>query len=139
MLNHNKASKNIDKDLTSRELLFAKIIRDADKIDIFRIIADEKYSMESIFWYNTWNTKEIKKEILDEFYEGHELDYSMIKNNADVLVTFYAYMNDLNFEYSKDIVIKNKYLEKFTKRATEKFESENVKKCARNMLKEIHN
>ena len=63
----------------------------------------------------------------------------MIKNNADVLVTFYAYMNDLNFEYSKDIVIKNKYLEKFTKRATEKFESENVKECARNMLKEIHN
>lgn len=134
VLNHNKASKNIDKDLTPRELLFAKIIRDADKIDIFRIIADNKYSMKAIFWYDTWNMEEISKEVLNEFYEGHELDYSKIQNNADVLVTFYAYMYDLNFEESREIIWKNKYLDIFTKRAIEKFSSEKIKREAEKML-----
>lgn len=134
VLNHNKASKDIDKDLTKKELLFAKIIRDADKIDIFRTIADEKNSMKAIFWYDTWNMDEITSEILKEFYNGNELDYSKIKNNADVIVTFYAYINDLNFDESKNIILKNKYLDKFTARVIKQFPSEKIKKCAIDML-----
>ena len=127
ILNHNRASRDVDKDLTRKELLFAKIIRDADKIDIFRTISDEKYSMESIFWYNKWDEEEISKEVLDEFYKEHEINYSKIKNNADVIVTFYAYIYDLNFEESKRIIFNNYYLEKFTQRVNKKFKSENIK------------
>ena len=127
ILNHNRASREVDKDLTRKELLFAKIIRDADKIDIFRTISDEKYSMESIFWYNKWDEEEISKEVLDEFYKEHEINYSKIKNNADVIVTFYAYIYDLNFEESKRIIFYNNYLEKFTQRVNKKFKSENIK------------
>ena len=41
ILNHNKTF--IENGLTEKELLFCKIIRDTDKIDIFNIIKDQKY------------------------------------------------------------------------------------------------
>lgn len=46
MLNHNKAT--IEDGLEDDELLFAKIIRDADKLDIITHVITE-YDFESVF------------------------------------------------------------------------------------------
>lgn len=51
VFNHNKA--NIDESVTSQALLFSKIIRDADKLDIYRVINEDK--MKDIFWYKEFD------------------------------------------------------------------------------------
>ena len=124
ILNHNRPT--IEENLNEKELLFSKIIRDADKLDIFYTISIPDYSMESIFWYNTWNQEEIDPEIINDFFTTNYIFYSKIKNNADVISIFYAYIFDLYFQISLKIVSEKKYLENFTKRVCNKFNSLNI-------------
>lgn len=115
VINHNRPK--IESDLTDEQLLFSKIIRDADKLDIFYTISDKKYSMESIFWYPKFDSEEISKEIINDFYEKHSLIYSKIHTNSDVICAFYAYVFDLYFPITRELVYKNKYLETFTRKS----------------------
>lgn len=59
VLNHNKSE--IETGLNEDELLFAKIIRDADKLDIITHAITE-YDFESVFWYSEFNCEEINEE-----------------------------------------------------------------------------
>lgn len=115
VINHNRPK--IESDLTDEQLLFSKIIRDADKLDIFYTISDKNYSMESIFWYPEFDSEEISKEIINDFYEKHSLIYSKIHTNSDVICAFYAYVFDLYFPITRELVYKNKYLEAFTRKS----------------------
>ena len=85
VLNHNKPA--IQQGLNDDELLFAKIIRDADKLDILCHVINE-YDFESVFWYPEFDCKEINEELITKMFETHTLDYSKIKNNADQILSF---------------------------------------------------
>lgn len=123
ILNHNKGK--IDEKLKGDELLFAKIIRDADKLDIYYTICN--YDFKSIFWYQNFDCGPISEAIIKNLKEDHFLDYSLIKTNSDQLPMFYAYIFDFNFDFSLKYLKDNKYLEKFTNRVYDNFSNEVVK------------
>lgn len=133
ILNHNKAK--ITGNLTEEELLFAKIIRDADKLDIFYTICE--YDFESIFWYKGFDDSKINDKIIQQLINEHTIHYSDIKTNADQILTFYAYVYDLNFEFSLKELREKKYLEKFTKRICEEFKSDEVHRQIEGVLEFI--
>lgn len=134
VLNHNKAK--IDDGLTDEELLFAKIIRDADKLDIF--FTTVYFEFEPLFWYHGFDQEEINPLILKQI-ENHELiHYDMIKNNADQIPIFYAYIYDLNFDSSLKTVVENRYLDGYTERLKRHFTNENVHKQAEYALGICH-
>lgn len=124
VLNHNKAE--IEKGLQEDELLFAKIIRDADKLDIITHVITE-YDFESVFWYSEFNCEEINEELIKIMFENHTLDYAKIKNNADQILSFYNMIFDMNFKASLKELLNNKALNTFTDRIYENFNSEKVK------------
>jgi hypothetical protein len=130
ILNHNKAK--IEEGLDGEELLFSQIIRDADKMDIFYTICE--YDFESIFWYQGFDSAEISNVLMKEFSEDHFLNYSNIKTNADQIPIFYAYIFDFNFNFSLEFLKEKKYLDKFTDRVIEKFESDTVKEQTKKLL-----
>ena len=132
ILNHNKAK--IDENLSEKELLFSKIIRDADKLDILYHIGLPINTMESIFWYKDFDIEKINEELIKELKEEHYLSYSKIQNNADVILVFYAYIFDLNFSDSLKIVLENKYLDKFANRVLNTFNSPKVKEQVTDIL-----
>ena len=115
ILNHNKIS--IKANLSSEEELFSKIIRDADKLDIFYTISKDEYSMESIFWYKNFDDEKISDKILKTLQNNSPVNYSDIQNNADVIAIFYGYIYDLYFPITKKILYENKYLEIFTRKS----------------------
>lgn len=119
ILNHNK--DKIDNNLDGEELLFAKIIRDADKLDIYYTIGN--YDFIDIFWYSDFSCKKINDIIIKQFKEEHYIDYHTIKNNADLITAFYAYIFDINFKSSLEYLKSKKYLEKFTQKVKENFKS----------------
>ena len=134
VLNHNKIE--IEDGLTEKELLFAKIIRDADKIDIFYITTF--YEFKPLFWYNSFDQEEINPFILKQI-ENHELiDYKSIKNNADLIPIFYAYVFNLYFQSSLKFIAKEKYLDKFTERIKENFTNKKVHEQTDYILKVCH-
>lgn len=122
IINHNKSE--IDKSLTGRDLLFAKIIRDADKLDIFYNITFTE--MEAIFWYKDFNCEKISDKVLNELLYDNKINYPDITNNADVITIFYAFIFDLYFDSTLDTLIEKKYLDLFTKRVLETFKSPTI-------------
>lgn len=128
--NHNRAE--IESGLTEKELLFAKIIRDADKLDIFYSMTFEEF--EAICWYKNFDQEEIGKQEIEDIRNRRLVNYQNIKNNADMITIFYGYIFDLNFEISLKIVAEHNYLEIFTKRIKENFKSEKIYEQADEML-----
>lgn len=136
VLNHNKAT--IEDGLEDDELLFAKIIRDADKLDIIAHVITE-YDFESVFWYPEFNCDKINEELIKIMFENHTLDYAKIKNNADQILSFYNMIFDLNFKASLQELLSNTALNTFTNRIYEKFTSTKVKEQTKEVFEYTQN
>ena len=68
-----------------------------------------------------WNTEEerkkigkskITKEVLKEFNDKHLIDRRDIVTLADSILSFIAFVFDLNFKYTYEIIKKEKYIKK---------------------------
>ena len=122
ILNHNR--DKIQEGLDDEQLLYAKMIRDADKLDIYYTMC--KYDFKDTFWYPDFDCEEISDLIMNEFKNDKKVNYADIKNNADVIVIFYAYVYDLYFETTKNILKEKNYLEKFTEKVCKNFKSKKI-------------
>ena len=103
---HNKYS--IGDDISEEEELFCKIIRDADKLDIFYIKVNE--SLES-------QKEEIEKEMItketyEQFMRKEVVDRKNVKNNLDRIIVLVAFIYDLNFNECYKIVKENNYIDR---------------------------
>lgn len=135
VLNHNK--NEIQEGLTDEEMLFAKIIRDADKLDIFYIICDEEYEMEDIFWSNNFKCKKISDDVMKQFLNSKPIDYDKVRSNADQIVTFYAYVYNLYFDFSIKYLKENRYLNRFADRVNKTFKSDEIQRQVNILLERI--
>lgn len=130
VINHNK--NRIDDNLTDEEMLFAKIIRDADKLDIYYTIC--KYDFKNIFWYPDFNCPQISDIIMKDFINSNFVNYGNIKSNSDQIPIFYAYIYDFYFDFSLRYIKEKKFLDKFTNRVCDNFTSETVKNQVKQLL-----
>lgn len=96
--NHNKY-QIIDK-VNSEELLFANIIRDSDKIDIFRVCSTEnKYKMEGV--------PSIK--VLECFDKEISVNLQDIKTKSDSTLCVLAFIYDFNYKESIELLKEKGY------------------------------
>ena len=112
ILNHNRLK--IEDGLSDKELLHAKLIRDADKLDIFYNLTFEDKS--AVWGKDDISNEIISDEIYREYIENKSINYSHMNTGADLLVANFAYVYNIYFKQSL-IFLKNKnYLEKIYKR-----------------------
>ncbi len=117
IINHNKTY--IDTDLNERELLFTKIIRDADKADIFYILATE-----DIYQDNTpeeYNTGHITEELMQQFLKEGYLDYKLIKSKSDEVLTAFAYPTNIYYPVTAEYILNGKFIDIFTQKIYDKY------------------
>lgn len=107
ILNHNKGFLDIDKDLNDKELLHTKIIRDADKWDIFYVLSNEKMS---ILYGENINKQTINKEIYREFFEDKNINYKNINSGLDLAIAHFAYVYDFNYKFTLERIKNEKVL-----------------------------
>ena len=112
ILNHNKIE--IEEGLTEKEKIHAKIIRDADKMDIFYIltIADKE---------EIWNNKDLSDEkltdeVYKEFVEDKFVNFKSMKTGVDLLAAHFSYLFNLYFKESIKIIYDKDYLKKLYNR-----------------------
>lgn len=99
-----------------RELLHAKIIRDADKLDNCRVkIVD---SVETIMGVSETEVgKEgISAEVMEQFLRKESILSPARKTMMDYWLSYLAYFFDINFNETLDIVRKKRYVEKIIDR-----------------------
>lgn len=120
--NHNKYK--IEENLTENELLFSKIIRDADKLDIM-------YEGVEMFWKDKKEVYEVENsditlEIYNQFMSNETINRKYSKLPADRLICFLGFIFDINYKYSFNTIKQedyiNKILNKFDFKHKEKFE-----------------
>lgn len=112
VLNHNR--DRIEEGCSGRELLHCRIIRDADKLDIFNVILTDP--LEAAYPLDRYPKDGISKEIKKGFIENHRIDYSNIKTCVDLLAGQIAYVFDINYKYSLEKIVEENYLEKLIER-----------------------
>lgn len=112
ILNHNK--NRIEEGLDNETLLFCKIIRDADKMDIFRVALTD--AIEDVYESANISNEFVSEKIFNQFVYDREINYSDRQTHADELVCQLAYIYDFNFDFCLKKVIENKYLEQMVER-----------------------
>ncbi|MCI8617092.1 MAG: HD domain-containing protein [Clostridia bacterium] len=111
--NHNKFE--IEEGLKEKELVFAKLIRDADKIDII-------YEAVEMFWKGIEN--QINNTKISERVEKQFKSYKQIKRgkddekipNIDEVIGVIAFIFDVNYRESFEIIKKEDYINKILNR-----------------------
>ena len=95
---HNKY--RVKEDLTERQRMFCDILRDADKVDIFKVNAD--IPMEIIYDVTTEELKSgvISKEVLESFYKRETVLKSVRKSAVEHIVGHMSLLFELVYKES---------------------------------------
>lgn len=98
---HHNKYEVID-ELNKEEELFVNLIRDADKVDIYRVMVK--------FFENNFIVEPSEK-VLSDFYSHKSISKKDIKNKSDSLLCQMAFIYDLNFEESKEVLKETNYFQ----------------------------
>lgn len=108
--NHNKYK--IEDGLTEKEELFAKIVRDADKIDIF-------YESVVMFWKGKEEQVErsiISKDTTEQFVDFVQIKKTKNDTAIDNVIRVIAFIFDMNFKSGFQILKEEDYINKILNR-----------------------
>ena len=102
----------LPEDLTEREILFCRILRDADKVDILRIMGET--SFEEIYdlpWEKVLEAR-ISDEVFADVMEGRTVNRAHSRTPIDIRISHIALANGLVFPVSRAIVREQGSLER---------------------------
>jgi putative nucleotidyltransferase with HDIG domain len=111
---HNKFE--IPKKLSDKELFHTKLLRDADKLDIYKVLTDyyadtSKDPDHTLTWElprGNHVSPEVAKDILSEKL----VSKVKVKSEVDLKILQLSWVYDMNFKPSFEILLHNRYLEK---------------------------
>ena len=113
--NHNKYK--IEEGLSERELLHTKIIRDADKTDIFEVYIREIESNEdAIFNFNELPKQKISEKVLEAVKENRLVNSFDTVTEIDKYIRALAFIFDFNYKEGLEIVKNKKYIDRLINR-----------------------
>ncbi len=111
ILNHNRLA--IEDGLSERELLHAKLIRDNDKLDNFRVKLEESFKV----LLGTDDMEKVSNELISEniyqdFLSKRLIVYGDVKTDLDRWISYIAYIFDFNFSESLEYLRDNDLINK---------------------------
>lgn len=93
-----------------RELLHARIIRDADKLDNCRVkLEDDIETILGVSEKEVGKTK-ISREVLEQFRRKESILSSMRKTKMDYWLSYLAYFFDINYKVSVELICEHDYV-----------------------------
>ena len=105
--NHNKYS--IEENLTKKEILFCKIIRDADKLDILRSTSKDMISS----FNKSAKSKDVSETVKENFYKELQMkkEKKSVHYDANKIIGTLSLIYDINYEESIKYLVKNNILD----------------------------
>lgn len=137
--NHNKYK--IGEGLKEKELLHCQIIRDADKLDNFRVKEKENFIniFPSLYDSETINYEIISPKVYEDFMNHKCILLSDRKTQIDFWICVIAFIFDLNFDVSLEYIKEKRYIDILVDRIEYKNEDtkqkmEEIRKTAKKYL-----
>jgi len=107
---------NVPQNLDPQSKLLIQLIRDADKLDIYKVLTDyyleRDKSPNKIIELNLPNSPGFSSAILSQLLHHKNANYHDLKNLNDFKLIQIGWVFDLNFSYSIQQVKQNQYIEK---------------------------
>lgn len=139
--NHNKFK--IEDNLNDIEILHCKIIRDADKLDNFRVKQEDKFEdmFPKIYNSETINYENISDKVYEDFMKHKCIKLEDRKTIIDYWICVIVFIFDLNFEISLKYVKENNYIDILIDRIeyknnTTKQKMKDIRRCAKEYIEE---
>ena len=129
--NHNKFK--IDDGVQGETLLQSKIIRDADKVDIFKILTTENF--ETLYRKSDITDESITPKVVETFLENKQIDRKELQTSMDSWVNNISYIFDIYFKPSFKIIKENNYINIMIDR-TKTEEMEKIREVANNYIEQ---
>jgi len=98
---HNKLS--IPDNLTEHNTLLCKVIRDADKLDLFYLFGINQALFSD-------DDSDISFDVNEQFFKESQIKTTTVKNNNELIILRLAMIYDLNFDYSFKYIKDNNLL-----------------------------
>ena len=95
VLNHNRFIPDPGPD--SLHLLHARLIRDADKVDNFRVKAEDPIEAIAGCTQEELESSDASEEVVREFMSGHQILSASRKTHLDKWISYTAFVFDFNF------------------------------------------
>ena len=109
--NHNKFK--IEEGLNEEELLQARIIRDADKTDIFAVFVEDIEQNKNVLYdYEEISKQELTPKIMEDFKAYRQSNRDNYIRPIDNYINIIAFIFDYNFLTGLKIIKQNKYIER---------------------------
>ena len=113
--NHNKMLVAPTDD--DRKLLFVKIIRDADKLDIYRVLQPflaqaDVDKMPNFIKSKNRLVADISPDFVENFVTGKQADYNKIRTNGDRKIVRLMWIYDINFSWTMRQIVKRGFIDK---------------------------
>ena len=109
---HNK--KEIEKNSDERKILFTKIIRDADKLDIYRVL--EPYlndsNLDKMPNFIKSTDASISSDFVQNFIDGNQADYNKMRTYGDRKIVRLMWVYNINFKWTMKKILERGYIEK---------------------------
>jgi HD superfamily phosphodiesterase len=112
--NHNifKLNESVDEKI----MLFSKILRDADKLDIYKVVTDYYKEPEdkknTAIEHDLPNTEGYSRELIFDIMSSKNSSNKYIKNRNDMRLIKLTWIFDINFNVSLRHIMSEKYIEK---------------------------
>ena len=111
--NHNK--KAIEPTEDARSLLFAKMLRDADKLDIYRVLAPYLSASGAEAAPNfvaSLRSQDVSPAFVRALVEGRQADYHAIRTHGDRKVVRLLWVYDVYFSWTMREIARKGYIDK---------------------------
>lgn len=111
---HNKFE--LPKKLSERELLYSQMLRDADKLDILKVLTDYYSNRNQAPNHTlTWELPKgsvVSKPVAKEILAGKLVSKNEVKSEIDVKIMQLSWIYDLNYRPSIEYMLEHRFLEK---------------------------
>ena len=109
--NHNNAKLNLNNFTNDKELFYAKLIRDADKLDIWNIFMKKyKNEDENNYLINLSYNPKISDEIYNKVLNRESIKYNKLKTVNELKLMQMSWVYDINFKKTLEIIEKRNYI-----------------------------
>ena len=111
---HNKLG--LPKKMSDKERLFAQLIRDADKLDILRVITDYYSNPKATPNHTlTWEMPKgvaVSPKVSKQILNGGLVSKETVSSDLDIKVMQLSWVYDLNYRPSFELMVEKRYLDK---------------------------
>jgi hypothetical protein len=129
ILHHN--ARKLPSDLSQRQDLFCRLLRDADKLDIWNVVIHELEGCGNLVETLAGvipTSNSISSQIVAELMERRVPDFSSVRNRNDMILLRLGWVFDLNFTASCREVLERHYVERLCSNLPARKEIQEVEK-----------